>query len=196
MSARAAVIFSSLLAASSVALGVWLGLLPALMVVLVLALLFCYARFFKKSPLANLIVSLTAGLSFVFGGIVAENIFCLIPFIFAILIHMPREIIKDVIDLKGDRASGVRSLPVLWGEKNSLRLAGLFLLMLVFLTPLPYFMNIMGIAYLVVVIFCALPLLVLLAIAAMRTPTPRSLRMQSNTIKLVMGIGLFAFLCG
>jgi 4-hydroxybenzoate polyprenyltransferase len=50
--------------------------------------------------------------------------------VFAFTQNLAREIIKDIQDVKGDELIYVRSLPMLIGEKNSLILSGLLLLIL------------------------------------------------------------------
>lgn len=54
--------------------------------------------------------------------------------VFAFLINLYREIIKDMEDWRGDKAAGNRTLPIVFGEKNASRVAtGVGLVLLLFL---------------------------------------------------------------
>jgi len=173
-----------------------LGRNPLLLVFLTLVLLFLYAIYFKKTPTANLVVALMASLSFLLGGWVAGNDFCLVPFGFALLIHLPREIVKDVIDLEGDRPAGVRSLPIRFGTRRALVLSAILLGLLAVLLPLPYLLKILRLRYLVVVMLGALPLLVFIIIKLLGKPDRPALIRLSSLVKVVMGIGLVGFIVG
>jgi 4-hydroxybenzoate polyprenyltransferase len=111
-------------------------------------LLWLYSRYFKKMPLTgNVVVAvfcafvagvvlfaerdafqiisnsqpgLAGKISLLFGGYV----------LFAFLSTMLREIVKDLEDLKGDRAQGVRSLPIVFGIKTAKGWAMAFVVLL------------------------------------------------------------------
>jgi geranylgeranylglycerol-phosphate geranylgeranyltransferase len=173
-----------------------LGRNPLLLVFCALALLFLYAIYFKRTPAANPIVALVASLSFLLGGWTAGNNLCLVPFGFALLIHLPREIVKDVIDLEGDRPAGVRSLPIRFGTRKALVLSAILLGLLAVLLPLPYLLKILRFHYLVVVILGALPLFVFIIIKLLGKPDRPALIRLSALLKVVMGIGLVGFIVG
>ena len=167
---------------------------PAMIVALASSLLFLYAIFFKRTPFANLIVGLVAGLSFIFGGFITENYYSLFPFFFAILIHLAREIVKDVIDIKGDQAFKINSLPILLGPEKALRIAGIVLVLLLAIIPLPFILRILNLRYLLISIIGAYPLIIWTIIKLFRASADYHL--QSNLLKFVMGIGLVGFIFG
>jgi geranylgeranylglycerol-phosphate geranylgeranyltransferase len=169
---------------------------PMLLVLLTLIVLFLYAIHFKKTLAANGIVALTAGLSFLLGGWVAGNDLCLIPFGFALLIHLPREIVKAVIDQDGDRLAGVNSLPVRFGTRPALVLSAALLVLLILLMPLPYVFKVLRLRYLLIVILGALPLLVFAVIKLLGNPDRPTLFRISTLFKVMMGIGLVGFILG
>lgn len=173
-----------------------LGRNPMLLVFFTLILLFLYAVNFKKTLAANPIVALIAGMSFLLGGWVAGNDLCLIPFGFALLIHLPREIVKAVIDLEGDRLAGVNSLPVRFGTRPALILSAVLLGLLALLMPLPYIFRVLRLRYLLIVILGALPLLVFAVIKLLGKPDRPTLYRISTLFKVVMGIGLVGFILG
>lgn len=100
-------------------------------------ILFAYAQYFKRSLLfGNLIVSLfSAGVAGIVLFVERDNlrisinsglsegrftIWVLGAFIFfAFCISLFRELVKDMEDLKGDRAAGCKTLPIVWGIRNA-----------------------------------------------------------------------------
>jgi geranylgeranylglycerol-phosphate geranylgeranyltransferase len=173
-----------------------LGRNPFLLVLFTLILLFLYAFYFKRTMAGNGVVALIAGLSFILGGWTAGNNLCLIPFGFAILIHLSREIVKDVMDIDGDRAGGIRSLPIRFGVRPALILSALPLILLAGLLPLPFVLKILHLRYLIVVTLGALPLLAIIIVKLLGKPDRSALIRLSALIKVVMGIGLVGFFVG
>lgn len=191
-----AIAFAAFSGLAGILIALPLGRNPMLLVLCALILLFLYAIYFKKTPAANLVVALIASLSFLLGGWVAGNNFCLAAFGFALLIHLPREIVKDVIDLEGDRSAGVNSLPIRFGTRKALVSSAILLGLLAGLLPLPYLLKILRIRYLVVVMLGALPLLVFIVIKLLGKPDRPALIRLSALLKVVMGIGLVGFIVG
>ncbi|MEO0206852.1 MAG: geranylgeranylglycerol-phosphate geranylgeranyltransferase [candidate division WOR-3 bacterium] len=185
-----AVFMTILLIIVSLIISFFLGLKPFLLVIVTILLLLFYSTYFKKTPFANLIVAIIAGLSFIFGGFVTNNIFALIPAFFALLIHTPREIIKDIIDIKGDRTFGVRSLPIIYGEEKARQFAVIFLIILLCLSPLPYLLGFLNIRYLLIIILVALPLIIF-TVAKIHNN-----KLASDLLKIIMLVGLAGFIIG
>ncbi|MCE4608902.1 MAG: UbiA family prenyltransferase [Desulfurococcales archaeon] len=50
---------------------------------------------------------------------------------------LAREIVKDIADVEGDKVKGVKSLPILVGERKAAFIAGMFNLLAVLLSPIP-----------------------------------------------------------
>ncbi|UCD19876.1 MAG: geranylgeranylglycerol-phosphate geranylgeranyltransferase [candidate division WOR-3 bacterium] len=171
-----------------------LGLLPFLIVMTALALLVLYSTTLKKTPAGNITVSATAALSFIFGGIVAGNIACLIPALFSLLIHMPREIVKDVIDMSGDRTARARTLPIVAGPVVAYNVSALFMGFLCLLLPLPYIVGILKIPYIVIILAAAYPLLFYTIYRLLTKPPAHALPLISNLIKASMAVGLLAMI--
>ena len=85
-----------------------------------LPLLFLYNAKIKNYPLiGNIIVSIIIGLSFIYAGVVFENVKPLIvPSLLAFGLTLIREVVKDIADFKGDEAIGARTLPIVFGKKK------------------------------------------------------------------------------
>jgi 4-hydroxybenzoate polyprenyltransferase len=150
----------------------------------------------KKTPLANVVVSILTGFSFLLGGILTENPWCAYPFIFSILLHMPREIIKDIMDRPGDERFGVRSIPIVYGDKRAYTLSAFSLILFCALSPVPFFTGILGFGYLLVVAVGVLPVCIYLIFRLLRDPERIDLAHCSRGIKSVMAIGLIAMIIG
>ena len=122
-----------------------LGSLCLLVAVVNSGLLVVYASHLKRTPLiGNLSVAYLTGSTFLFGGAVlgfdgARVV--LILSLLATLATLSREIIKDLLDMKGDSLRGARTLPILFGERPALYLSALSLFMAIGLSPLPYFQS-------------------------------------------------------
>jgi len=187
---KVAVIMSIIFVVISLITASLLNLKPFLLVLFTILLLYLYAFYFKKTPSANFIVALISGLSFILGGFITDNILSLIPAIFAILIHTPREIIKDIMDIKGDREFGVASLVIIYGEQKARNIVCLFLVLLILACPLPFIFGFLNIKYLIIIGFIAVPLIIF-TIAKLHDS-----HLVSNLLKFIMLIGLVAFIIG
>ncbi|MFK7809787.1 MAG: geranylgeranylglycerol-phosphate geranylgeranyltransferase, partial [Saprospiraceae bacterium] len=106
---------------------------------LVTILLFLYARYFKRQLLiGNLVVALLCALVPVLVWYVHQNVIVLLEsnnslslntiFLsyigFSFFITLFRETVKDIEDLEGDQALGLRTLPIVSGLKTSKLVAG------------------------------------------------------------------------
>jgi len=171
-----------------------LGVLPFLLVVGVLILLFLYALYFKKIIFGNFVVALIAGLSFIFGGLVTENPWAIIPFLFSFFIHWPREVIKDIIDIKGDKSVGVVSLPIALGVAKSSNISALCLAILCIILPLPFVFKVLSLRYILVVLILAYPLVIYAIFRLLKNPDKAGLKTLSHLLKISMAIGIIAMI--
>lgn len=176
--------------------GLTLGFFPVLLILTALIALFAYALFLKRHYIGNILVALTAGLSFLLGGIIGRNPICILPFIYALLVHWPREIIKDALDMEGDRAAGVISLPVRFGTRPALTAAMVLLVLCLVALPVPYLLKLLGLKYFIIVLAGAAPLLIFTIILIWRRPDRLNLVRASLALKAVMLAGLAGFLAG
>jgi len=114
--------------------------------------------------------------------------------IFAFLVNLYRELVKDLEDLPGDKAVGSRSLPVVAGITNAVRIAQVLALgLIVFLAmqarplfllfgfPLPVFLGIGVVLPLVFTVF-----------KLQKAACPQEFRIVSHWIKLVIVFGVLS----
>jgi geranylgeranylglycerol-phosphate geranylgeranyltransferase len=171
-----------------------LGLYPSLLVNGALIILLAYAFYFKRTVVGNYVVALVSGLSFILGGILTHNPACLVPFVFSFFIHTPREILKDVMDMDGDRAGGVTSLPILLGVVPAYHISAFILCCLCILLPLPLLLNLLNTAYLACIVIGAYPLLIIVIVQLFRKPPRERVSRYSTVLKVVMVIGLIGMM--
>ncbi len=179
-------------------LAYFIGWKPLAMALSVSVLLWLYAARGKKMGLwGNGLVALVCALAFVYGGLAAGNVgLSLFPAGFALLMHFSRELVKDVQDRAGDQAAGARTAPIIYGDRMSLRISALSLLLLVLLTPLPYLMHIYNIRYLLMVLGGVDLLLLIMIFIMWANPDRDIVAKISFFLKIEMLAGIMAICLG
>jgi geranylgeranylglycerol-phosphate geranylgeranyltransferase len=159
--------------------------------------LYLYSKTFKRTVLAgNIMVGVITGLAFVYGGVAvghAERSF--FPALFAFLINVARELVKDVEDLEGDAKARAWTLPVTYGVRPALVLASLTIFLLVVATFLPYSSGVYSSNYLALVIVVDAALLYVI-VSMWKDRSPANLGKLSLILKLDMVGGLVAIFLG
>jgi len=178
------------------------GLLAGAGVLLVLFLWFlmlvAYETGVKKKGIAgNLFVSVVASSPLLYGawlgGSVAAGV---IPALFAFLLHLAREIVKDIGDVPGDGRAGRETIPIRIGERNAFLLSAFPLLFLVLFTPIPFLLGVYDVRYLLAVLLGVdVVLLVVLAGCYFR-PDRWRMALLSRVLKGEMVIAMIAILVG
>jgi len=171
----------------------------ALAIVLIsILLLFIYSKYLKRIPLVgNVTVAFLTGLVFIFGGVVVENpSAAIIPAMFAFLINLIREIVKDMEDVEGDTKSGVVTFPVKLGSQKSKIFISLITISLILYTLYPFITQIYKIEYFVVVMVIVNPILVYCLKILFEDHSVKNLKKVSNLLKLSMVFGLIAIYIG
>jgi 4-hydroxybenzoate polyprenyltransferase len=110
---------------SGVALGFALSLSIGLINLAAAILLWLYSMYLKHKPLVgNLLIALLTGMTLVTVAVYFQrNVHLLVNYaIFAFIITLVREIIKDMEDMKGDQRFGSQTLPIIWGVRNTKKL--------------------------------------------------------------------------
>lgn len=122
-----------------------IGLQALWVALLVWVVGFLYNWRFKKAGIGgNLMVSFSVGMTFIFGGITVGKPLEGIVWVFgilALLINLGEEIAADAMDVEGDRETGSRSLPVLLGRENALRISGVIFLLVIVTSILPFLLG-------------------------------------------------------
>ncbi len=159
-------------------------------------LLILYAKTLKGTPLlGNLSIGYLTGSVFLFGasifglgGIKALSVL----FLLAALAITAREIVKDIEDMEGDSLEGADTLPLRIGAKKAGYLAVLTGLLAVILSPLPYFMSVLGLRYIYLVSLADLGFLAAIIQLLVRNNPTKS----SKLFKIAMFFALIAFIAG
>ncbi len=163
-------------------------------------LLISYAVRLKKIGfIGNLVVSYLAGSTFLFAGAVVNTPHSwsigAVLFVCAFFVTGGREIAKDMEDMKGDKSSGAKTLPIMLGMKKSSQIALTFLGIVVLLSPAPYFIGLFGIGY-IPVIFAADAIFLYSGYILTKKPGKESAAKTQKLLKIGMLIALVAFIAG
>jgi len=173
--------------------------LPAFIIAITsTVLLFFYSYYFKKVPiLGNIIVSILTGLVFIFGGVAVNNpLAAIVPAVFAFLINLIREIVKDMQDVEGDLKQGVITFPGKFGFNSSKLLVAELTVVLILVTLYPFIIRLYNIEFFILIMAVVSPLLVYNLKILFKDHSSSNLNRISNILKLNMFIGLIAILLG
>jgi geranylgeranylglycerol-phosphate geranylgeranyltransferase len=184
---------------SSAALGINLFLNSAalLIAVFAVALLYFYSVRLKRTVLiGNLVIGLMTGMAFIYGGVVVGRIeHAVVPAIFAFLVNLARELLKDVEDMEGDRREHAVTLPVQYGFVPALVLASISLLLLIGATIAASILAVYNSMFFFIVLVA--DCLICVSIILMwRDHSSSSMRSVSTILKIIMMIGLVSIIAG
>ncbi|MBM3403474.1 MAG: prenyltransferase [Bacteroidetes bacterium] len=186
-----------------------------LMFLVIILLLWFYAVRYKKMMITgNLVVSFLSAFSILVvwlfelfalrnHGITYTDVFKKLPLVwyiilfyavFAFFLSWIREIIKDIEDMEGDRATGCRSFPVVRGVNQSKWLAGgLIALVSAGLIVVDFILCNQSIDYVMWYLIAVVQLpLVLLAYRLSRTKSTSDFQFFSLMIKIIMVAGILS----
>ncbi len=169
-----------------------------LLVIISFIVLFLYSRYLKKLPLVgNIVIALLTGLAFIYGGFASGNpVAAIVPAVFAFLINLIREIVKDIQDIEGDSKAGVITFPIKFGFKKSKTLILIISISLILYTLYPFITELYKIEYFIVVMVFVNPLLILSLKILFDSKKENNLSVVSNMLKLNMVLGLIAIYLG
>ena len=135
--------------------------LPAFVIALsATVLLLLYSYYFKMVPiLGNLIVSILTAMVFIYGGVAVSNpLAAIIPAIFAFLINLIREVVKDMQDVDGDLKQGVITFPGKFGFSSSKLLVVELTAILFLVTLYPFVTRLYKIEFIILIMAVVNPL--------------------------------------
>lgn len=169
-----------------------------IIVLLTLLILFIYSYSLKKLPLiGNLTIAFLTGLAFIYGGFAADNPgAAIIPAVFAFLINLIREVVKDMQDIEGDLKIGFLTFAIKYGFQKSKILILVITFSLILFTLYPFITQHYKIEYFMVVMVFVNPLLILCLKFLFDAKKENSLSVVSNMLKLNMVLGLIAIYLG
>ncbi|MDS0292866.1 geranylgeranylglycerol-phosphate geranylgeranyltransferase [Halogeometricum luteum] len=156
VSSRGALAFSVALFLGAVVCAALLPLEALGIAVVNLLALVAYTEYFKGLPgVGNVVVGYLTGSTFLFGAAAVGdplNRSVLVLFGLAALATFTREVVKDVEDLAGDREEGLRTLPIVAGERVALGVGLAAMVVATAASVLPYLESGFGLAYLALVV--------------------------------------------
>jgi geranylgeranylglycerol-phosphate geranylgeranyltransferase len=158
-----------------------------------------YVTVGKRSGLpGNFLVSTCVAIPFIYGSILALSQVTLSVLLFAIMAFLSntgREITKGIVDVKGDRAEGVKTLAVRYGEKNAAVAASLFYVLAVSLTPVPWILSLVSFWFIPLVLVTDIGLVASSALL-LKDYSRESARKIKKLVLLWFVIGLLAYVFG
>lgn len=179
--------------------------------VIISALLYVYASYLKQTLLiGNIVVSVLVALSLIIVGI-----FELLPAItsqnqatqltmfkvlfdyalFAFIINLVREIVKDIEDIDGDHKVGMNTLPIVIGRDRAKNV--LFVLSLAPILAVVYYLSTYLYKHTIVVIYflvLVIAPLIFVSIKIFQSKTKKDYKFISNILKIVMLTGMLSML--
>jgi len=194
---RTAGIYSSALFMVGIILAFLINTILGAIALLSSLMMIWYAYSLKRMLIVgNLTISFLTGLCFVFGGIVVDQIMVSIYLgFFAFLMTMAREIVKDMEDVKGDQAEGASTLPIVYGNVVSSKLAAFFMIIASLASPLLYIRGVFTWFYLIILI-PAILIFLYGAVRVLKDQSVKNTRNVSKKIKMGMGVTFLAFAAG
>lgn len=114
---------------------------------------FLYNKYFKKTGLpGNLLVSLSVGMTFIYGGASVGFPFHKMVLFFgmiAALIDIGEEIAADAMDIKGDQLINSNSIAIRYGKSIAIKISGFIFFFVVLLSLIPFILKWFQIIYLI-----------------------------------------------
>jgi len=193
-----ALTFAIILFAISLVPGLLINWIAFSIVCMVCALLVLYTIKLRQVLfIGNILIGFLTGLTFIWGGFaVGATSGAIVPAVFAFLFTVGREIVKDIQDVKGDKAVGLLSLPIKWGQRRAMYISFIFLILVILVSPLPYILNIYSLYYLICVVIGVDLILIYCMIILLKELSERSAARAANLMKLGIFIGLGAMYIG
>ncbi len=198
VSPRSAAFFYALVTAVGLLLNLFLNSNAQAIAGCAAVLIFLYSYKLKSTPLfGNVTVGLLTGLAFIYGGAAVGNIErAIIPALFAFLINVGRELIKDMEDVQGDALHHAETFPVKYGMKSASIVATGFLLAVVGSTVIPFVNRQYGIVYFIIVMTGVNCVIAFVLFSMWKDTSPKNLNRLSTILKYDMLIGLIAIYAG
>ena len=198
VTSKTASVFAMILAITGIALSFQLGLPGVIVALAASILLFIYDIKLKRLPLiGNIVVAFLGGLAFMYGGIAGNAVYrSILPAVFAANFHLGRELVKDAVDIKGDRSAGIKTTASVWGVNTACRIAAVILTALTVIVAVPFFTGYFGPVYFTIIAFGVWPPLVYSVIVLSKKPSVKRLRLVSFVLKADMPVGILALLIG
>jgi geranylgeranylglycerol-phosphate geranylgeranyltransferase len=198
VSALEALAFVSVLSAVGFVFAYVTSVLCLVVAIISWVVVVAYVTVGKRSGLpGNFLVSTCVAIPFIYGSIVLNQLplSVLLFALMAFLSNTGREITKGIVDVKGDRAEGVKTLAVRYGEKNAAVVASLFYVSAVSLTPVPWILSLVSFWFIPLVLVTDVGLVASSALL-LKDYSRESARKIKKLVLLLFVVGLLAYVVG
>jgi geranylgeranylglycerol-phosphate geranylgeranyltransferase len=199
VSAREALTFVLVLSAVGFVFAYLASVLCLAVAVISWIILVAYVTVGKRTGLpGNFLVSACVAAPFIYGSIIAMNQVQLNVLLFAsmaFLSNTGREITKGIVDVKGDKVQGMKTLAVRYGDRNAAAVAVLFYVSAVSLTPLPWILSLVSFWFIPFVLVTDVGLIAS-SFLLLRDCSRENARKIKNWILLWFIIALLAYVFG
>jgi len=152
LSAKESLYFSYILFGIALVISLFINWICFGILVFSLIALYSYELYLKNIGLiGNFLVAFLSSITFTFGGAAVGKPFASILLsMITFFLFFGREILKDVQDVKGDAISR-KTLPMKMGERDAVFTGSIMLIIALFISPLPYLFNLLGVGYLSII---------------------------------------------
>ncbi len=164
--------------------------------------LVAYNHYAKRLPLVgNLAIGVLGGFPLVYAGLLDTEatggwLLLWIAFGLACLLHLVRELLKDIEDIEGDRAAEFRTAAVQWGTGVARLIAGIVAVVTGVVVVLPGILRWLNERFLVgVVLVVSLPCFIL-GFRLFRKMSIHEISRWSTYLKIIMVLGMILLLAG
>lgn len=193
LSRRTVLLLHTVLSVTGIAIGFLLSWILGLTNFASAFLLWFYSNALKRLPfIGNFVVAVLTGLSVFVVNLLFPPLLPSVSVyaLFAFLMTLIREIIKDMEDLKGDNTFGCRTLPIVWGLRPTKLI--IYLLIVIFsLVVITIHEYITTLPVIFFVGFLLLPMGIVVG-WLIRADTRRDFHLLSQVCKLIMLAGIFS----
>ncbi len=198
VSIKSAIVYYITFSFTGLLLVILINYTAVVIAILTIILLFIYSYKFKSvTLLGNFSIAVLTGLTFIYGGVSVNNIsFAIIPALFALLINLIREIVKDMEDIKGDIKNGIETFPSKFGFSFTKSFIVIITAVLILFTCYPYIFRLYKIEYFVIVMSIVNPVLIYVLASIYKNDSVSNLNKLSFILKLDMIFGLSAIFLG
>ncbi len=185
------------------------GIVSGLYAGLVSILLYYYSKSLKrKGFIGNIVVAFNSASTILYGGLVIAERHGLfnglwtvaIPFTYAFLLVLGREIVKGIEDYYGDLKGGAKTIPVIYGPRRALYISLVILIAVIALSPLPFILGIYNDLYMLLA--GVVDALIFFSLLSMITTTSHVDKLISKAgtaravLKWAFFVGAIAFILG
>lgn len=199
VSARQALAFVFVLSTVGFVFAYLTSVLCLVVAIIAWVVMVTYVTIGKRSGLpGNFLVSTCVAIPFIYGGIIVLSHVPLSVLLFSLMAFLSntgREITKGIVDVKGDKAEGIKTLAVRYGVRTAAVVAAVFYLLAVSLTPLPWYLGIVSFWFIPFVLVTDLGFAVS-SFFLLKDYSRENARRIKNMVLLWFILGLLAFVFG